>query len=148
MPELPEVETIRRGLDERLPGLKIADIEVRVPKMFIGQPEEVVDRTVIGLERQGKLLIIRLDGGRLITVHLKMTGQLIWQPVPVLADLVPDEDNATADFDHESEEVEAVVGGHPEKSYLEPLPHKHTHVIVTFDGRYVDPPRGWDHFSE
>jgi formamidopyrimidine-DNA glycosylase len=139
MPELPEVETIRRGLDERLPGLKIAEVEVRVPKMFIGRPEDVLDRTVIGLERQGKLLIIRLEAGLLITVHLKMTGQLIWQPARTLADAVPDEeerDNATASFDsaeEDDDQAETVMGGHPEKSYLQPLPHRHTHVIFTFD---------------
>jgi formamidopyrimidine-DNA glycosylase len=61
------------------------------------------------LEREGKLLIIRLDADFVLTVHLKMTGQLIWQG------------------------NDTVMGGHPEASYLQPLPHKHTHVIISFD---------------
>lgn len=109
MPELPEVETIRRGLDERLPGLVITGVEVRVPKLFEGDSESLVGRTVVSVERQGKLLIIQLDAGWLLTIHLKMTGQLIWQG------------------------DEEIVGGHPEKAYLEPLPHKYTHVIFSFD---------------
>ncbi|MCC2631656.1 MAG: formamidopyrimidine/5-formyluracil/5-hydroxymethyluracil glycosylase, partial [Patescibacteria group bacterium] len=56
MPELPEVETIRRGLESRLIGAVISDIEVRAPKIFDGDPEGVIGTPIIALTRQGKLL--------------------------------------------------------------------------------------------
>lgn len=111
MPELPEVETIRRGLEGPLTGRTIEEVDVRAVKLFEGDPHRLVRRVVEGVERHGKLLVFLLDGPDVLTVHLKMTGQLIWQP----------------------ERGEAVAGGHPEKAYLEDLPHKHTHVILKFD---------------
>jgi formamidopyrimidine-DNA glycosylase len=113
MPELPEVETIRRGLSERLIGRVIVAVEVRAPQLFTGDPERLKGKTVDTVERRGKLLIIGLNGGLAFTVHLKMTGQLIWVP--------------------EAGPAGAVVGGHPEAAYLASLPHKHTHIIFSFD---------------
>lgn len=118
MPELPEVETIRRGLEARIVDRTVSDVEVRVPKLFEGDPLQLVDRTVIGLERFGKLLVIQFDAEVVLTVHLKMTGQLVWRQEQLDGDLLNLE--------------EAVVGGHPQAAYLAELPHKHTHVIISF----------------
>lgn len=114
MPELPEVETIRQGLSNRLANRTITNVEVRTAKIFSGDPQKILNTAITDISRQGKLLIFQLTGNLYLTVHLKMTGQLIWKPA--------DED-----------ESDTVAGGHPEKVYLEPLPHKHTHVIFTFD---------------
>jgi formamidopyrimidine-DNA glycosylase len=115
MPELPEVETIRRGLLAHIIGLKIDEVEVSNPRSFTGDSEQLGGRTIVNVERRGKLLIFRLDSEEVFTVHLKMTGQLVWQ---------------------KGEEL--LSGGHPQKAYLEPLPHKHTHVIFTFsDGSHL-----------
>jgi formamidopyrimidine-DNA glycosylase len=111
MPELPEVETIRRGLEAVLVGRVVTGVDVRVPKIFTGEPDNIIGQSVDSLERFGKLLAIRFSNEYVLTVHLKMTGQLIFK----------------------DGEAEAVMGGHPEKSYLESLPHKHTHVIVSFE---------------
>lgn len=110
MPELPEVETIRRGLVKRMIRSVISAIEVRAPKITQGDVKKMIGRRVKSIERHGKLLVFLLDNGTAFTVHLKMTGQLLWQ----------------------GNNKEAVMGGHPSKGYMEPLPHKHTHVIISF----------------
>ncbi len=108
MPELPEVETIRRGLAARLLGDEIASIDIRVPKMFAGEAVSVIDRPITAIRRIAKVLIIDLDHQISIMIHLKMTGQLVY-------------------VDPKKEDM--AVGGHPEKAYQSPLPHKHTHLI-------------------
>ena len=108
MPELPEVETIRQGLKEKLIGLQIIDLEIRAPKLFKGDLALILNQKVTGIDRRGKLLIIAFSNKKYMTIHLKMTGQLIWQSK-----------------DHEQD----ILGGHPEKQYLQTHPHKHTHLI-------------------
>ncbi|MBM3774548.1 MAG: bifunctional DNA-formamidopyrimidine glycosylase/DNA-(apurinic or apyrimidinic site) lyase [Acidobacteria bacterium] len=81
MPELPEVETIARALAARLAGRRILAAEFRVSRVLLGSPDEmaagVAGRTVGAIRRHGKFLIIELSGGRLLTVHLGMTGKLL-----------------------------------------------------------------------
>ncbi|MCO5316492.1 MAG: bifunctional DNA-formamidopyrimidine glycosylase/DNA-(apurinic or apyrimidinic site) lyase [Solirubrobacterales bacterium] len=82
MPELPEVETIRRQLDPDLTGRRIAAVEV-LDEYFTkpGRPAEferaVVDREVIDVGRRGKYLLLELDDGRSVVIHLRMTGSLV-----------------------------------------------------------------------
>ena len=83
MPELPEVETIKRELDKIIIGKKIADIIVNNPKVirepkkekFIKELKNVKIKKII---RKGKLLIFELSSGKSLTIHLKMTGQLVY----------------------------------------------------------------------
>ena len=113
MPELPEVETIRRDLDREVVGKKIKAVEAtglrsirrhKSKKDFIGKLE---GRKIAGVQRRGKYLLLRLDGGDVLVVHLGMSGQLLRAKGP----------------------KEALA--------------KHTHVVVTFTQggqlRYVDP---------
>src|SRR3990167_4962744 len=79
MPELPEVETIRRGARKKLVGKKITDVEVRVPKMFIGHPRDIIGSKIFDVKRVAKILEFMLDNGYSILIHLKLTGQLIYQ---------------------------------------------------------------------
>jgi len=79
MPELPEVETIRLGLQKYLVGHKIIDVQIKVPKIFVGKKGDVVGAEITGLKRIGKGLIIELDNDFVLAIHLKMTGQLIYQ---------------------------------------------------------------------
>lgn len=77
MPELPEVETIRRGLEKCLVGHVICGVEIRLAKQFEGEVDNVVGAEVVGVRRFGKGLVIDLSNGYSLAVHVKMTGQLV-----------------------------------------------------------------------
>lgn len=93
MPELPEVETVRRGLAERTVGFRIAQVEVRRPRTIASPADPAafmaaLRECVVGQwQRRGKYLIAKLeradgsDGGHW-GVHLRMTGQFLWLEHP------------------------------------------------------------------
>jgi formamidopyrimidine-DNA glycosylase len=123
MPELPEVETIRRGLERQLVGKKIERLRVRTPKIIKGSAGAfkrlVTGRRVKAVTRRGKLLALELAPGSkaYVLIHLKMTGQLIYV-----------------------QGKKIVAGGHPTAQDKEEgvsdarLPNKHTHVVVELVG--------------
>jgi len=81
VPELPEVETVARDLRGLVVGAQIAGVRVSWLKTLrSGDPEAfgaaVVGRTIVGTSRRAKLVVLDLDDGGAITIHLKMTGQL------------------------------------------------------------------------
>jgi len=81
MPELPEVETVRRGLVELLPGRKFKKLTVSNLKSFRSSGEEdsfLIGAKVTGVRRRAKVLMIDLDSGYTLVTHLKMTGQLVF----------------------------------------------------------------------
>jgi formamidopyrimidine-DNA glycosylase len=80
MPELPEVEIIRRGLEKSIVGKKITAVEVLLAKQFQGKKEDVVGEKITGVERRGKILKISLSNGKNLLIHFKLTGQLVWVP--------------------------------------------------------------------
>ena len=106
MPELPEVETIRRGLSKFILNKKIVQAEVLCEKSWVG---ERVTGTVVALRRYGKALIIDLDTGKSLMIHLRMTGQLIWRG------------------------AEQYAAGHPSENFVAELPNKQTRVIFKFE---------------
>lgn len=110
MPELPEVETIRKQLDKVLKGREIEGVEVLREKSFGGDRKRVVGKRVKSVERKAKLLMMVLEDKERLLIHLKMTGQLI------LVDM----------------EKERVVGGHPTADWVNDLPSKHTRVVISF----------------
>ncbi|MZP29872.1 DNA-formamidopyrimidine glycosylase [Heliobacterium undosum] len=82
MPELPEVETVRRSLAGRITGLTIEKVELRLPKIAIALPgtlftDALGGRRIIELGRRGKYLLLHLDGDETLVIHLRMTGRLI-----------------------------------------------------------------------
>jgi formamidopyrimidine-DNA glycosylase len=82
MPELPEVETIRRQLEPELVGRRVERLEVLDERWSRPVPpttleSEVSGRTIAGLERRGKYLLMELDGGVTLAMHLRMTGNLL-----------------------------------------------------------------------
>lgn len=83
MPELPEVETIRRTLEPRLKGLVITETQVLHPSV-IATPEIqefsslLPGKKIIALERRGKYLLFSLSEGYTLIWHLGMTGRLLW----------------------------------------------------------------------
>ncbi|HLF72359.1 MAG TPA: bifunctional DNA-formamidopyrimidine glycosylase/DNA-(apurinic or apyrimidinic site) lyase [Dehalococcoidia bacterium] len=87
MPELPEVETIRRDLEARIVGRRVTGVTIAPDS---GKPvpvikgtdestfrEGVVGARVVAVERRGKYLVVRLDTSTMIVVHLRMTGALL-----------------------------------------------------------------------
>ncbi|MFA5413089.1 MAG: bifunctional DNA-formamidopyrimidine glycosylase/DNA-(apurinic or apyrimidinic site) lyase [Patescibacteria group bacterium] len=82
MPELPEVETIRRQLIARIKGKKIKSVKVELARM-VNVPAKEFEKSVTGasvtdLRRRAKILILDLSNGWSVVIHLKMTGQLIY----------------------------------------------------------------------
>ena len=92
MPELPEVETIKGDLQKAVCGKKIVRVTVYNPKVIRQPHPEVFKKALAGLTikrilRRGKLLVLELSNGKFLTVHFKMTGQLVLRvllvPAPV-----------------------------------------------------------------
>lgn len=83
MPELPEVETLKRELARAVIGKKIRAVCVYHPAVIRAPSAEqfksgLAGVSLQGVERRGKLLMFALSNGKFLTVHLKMTGQLIY----------------------------------------------------------------------
>jgi formamidopyrimidine-DNA glycosylase len=98
MPELPEVETVRRQLEPELVGKRIE--AARVLDERLTRPESprsleraVAGRAVTAVARRGKYLLIGLEGGRTLAIHLRMTGNLLLRDpeVGATADLMKNE---------------------------------------------------------
>ena len=115
MPELPEVEVLRRQLEGTLPGRSIVAAEIKRPTMFIsptGLPLEVVrGKTILGLRRRAKMLILDLSDELALIFHLKLAGQLA----------------------HRRGAQVLAVGGHPVPAFDAPLPHKSSHGRFDLD---------------
>jgi len=79
MPELPEVETIKRGLQKTIVGKKVIGVKVLRKKSFQGSPKEIIGKTITSISRRAKLLIIELSSDLILVIHLKLTGQLIYK---------------------------------------------------------------------
>jgi formamidopyrimidine-DNA glycosylase len=87
VPELPEVETVRRGLLPHLAGRVLSEVQVLDHRLTAPEPPAVVAARLEGIRieslgRRGKYLIAELDDGAALLVHLRMTGNLSWLPAP------------------------------------------------------------------
>ena len=83
MPELPEVETIKRDLEKVILGKKIIEVRVQNPAVIREPGVEKFRKGIEGASvktilRKAKLLILELSNGKFLTIHLKMTGQLVF----------------------------------------------------------------------
>ena len=105
MPELPEVETIKRGLSSFCLGQKIKRVEVLCDKSFVGPTEIVEGQKIVGFRRFGKALVVDLSGGVSLMIHLRMTGQLIYDG------------------------IERYAAGHPSENFVANLPNRQTRVV-------------------
>jgi formamidopyrimidine-DNA glycosylase len=86
VPELPEVETIRRDLEPLVVGRRMIaiDVDPGTIQLLAAAPIEVlranlVGRTFTSMGRRGKYLLLSMDDGRTLVVHLRMTGRLVWR---------------------------------------------------------------------
>lgn len=113
MPELPEVETIKQGLDRLLPGQKVIYAESDWAKSFPNALEDIkqflLQAEILRVRRRAKVLIIDLSSGYSLVVHLKMTGQMVFRG-----------------------NAERFGAGHPSGSLIGDLPDKSTRVIIGF----------------
>ncbi len=112
MPELPEVETVRRGLSGLIVGKEITDVDSLWHKSFQVAKQDlqefVIGANVQAVSRRAKVLLIDLSSEHTLLVHLKMTGQLVYRG----------EQNFGA--------------GHPNDSLINELPDRSTRVTFTF----------------
>lgn len=93
MPELPEVETVKRDLEKKVKGLTIVQCRVIDSRIIKDLPAKTFQAKVRGvtihdIQRRGKSIVLTLGEGRFLVVHLKMTGQLIYARPPKA--LLPD----------------------------------------------------------
>jgi len=143
MPELPEVETVRRGLAELLPGRVVARVAVfDSPKSFPNAPADVEQflygACVTAVRRRAKVLMIDLDTRYSLVVHLKMTGQLVFrQSSRYSARVSPkksrDPRKVAQDFSADTaREIDDFAGGHPNDSLIGELPDRSTRVQIDF----------------
>lgn len=79
MPELPEVETLKLGLQKYVVGKKIIDVEVIDSKLLTGDPKDVIGSTIKEIKRYAKGIVLELDNNYCIAFHIKLTGQLIFR---------------------------------------------------------------------
>ena len=81
MPELPEVETIRRDLEPRVVGRAVERVQVLRSSVLLDSPRKLrrtlIDETITGVRRWGKVLIIDFAAGQSLLIHPRMTGQII-----------------------------------------------------------------------
>ncbi len=120
MPELPEVETIKIGLNKLIPGQKITNEKHDWAKSFPNTSSDVkqflIGAKIKRVKRRAKVLLIELDSRYSLVVHLKMTGQLVYVQ------------NQTA-----HKEKERFGAGHPNASLIGSLPDKSTRVTLELE---------------
>lgn len=115
MPELPEVETVRRGLSRLITGLTITAVTHDNPKSFPSAPADVqeflIGANVVAVTRRAKVLLIELSSKYSLLIHLKMTGQLVYR--------------------NDTDSMQNFGAGHPNDSLVGELPDKSTRVTFT-----------------
>jgi formamidopyrimidine-DNA glycosylase len=126
VPELPEVETIRRGLQKAIVSKTIAGVEIRVPKLFHGDRKKIIGKKIKNIDRRAKQIIIDIEGENDLLIHLKLTGQLIYRDQLSVIGGPKKTGNGIRATDNQ------IAGGHPSKDWFEELPNSTTHVIFDF----------------
>lgn len=115
MPELPEVETVKRGLEGRIVGKTVVKVDFDWPKGFPNTPGDVeaflLGASITQIQRRGKALIIELSTGYALVIHLKMTGQLVFVA---------------------ANQLDRFGAGHPTESLVAKLPDTSTRVVLDF----------------
>ncbi|MFA5954553.1 MAG: bifunctional DNA-formamidopyrimidine glycosylase/DNA-(apurinic or apyrimidinic site) lyase [Patescibacteria group bacterium] len=113
MPELPEVETLRKDLSRYLIDARVKKVVIGLPKFVSpkkGFAKKIVSRRIVSIKRYGKLLVFVFDNKSALHVHLKMTGQVVLRHKKLI-----------------------IFGGHAVPG-LTALPNKYTHLTLRFAG--------------
>lgn len=115
MPELPEVETIKNDLVKVLVGRHIIGFKCLKPRLLKNSvslfKDKLLKAKIISVNRRAKLILIELSTGYFLIIHLKMTGQLVWQ----------------------STAGRVRGGGHPITT-VSRVPNKYTYIILSLSG--------------
>jgi len=134
MPELPEVESLKRSLVPFILGQTISKIEIFKPKLVsskgtVRQPleakvvefiKELTGQKIVEIQRIAKNLLFHFESGKILLIHLKMTGQLVYQ--------------AKSEKPKGGSQNSIIIsGGHPIELSTMQLPNKHSHVIFTLE---------------
>jgi formamidopyrimidine-DNA glycosylase len=132
MPELPEVETVKRGLERLIVGKTIKsatnDNQKSFPNAKNSVKEFMIGATISTVRRRAKVLLIDLSTDYTLMIHLKMTGQLVFVPSAQLSKRLK----------VAGEEDGRWGAGHPNDSLINALPDKSTRVIIQFfDGSHL-----------
>lgn len=113
MPELPEVETVKRGLKSLIVGKSVKTVEHNWPKSFPNAQTDVseflIGASITDVRRRAKVLLIDLSTDYSLVIHLKMTGQLVYRGKQVFG------------------------AGHPNDSLVGELPDRSTRVTLEFN---------------
>lgn len=164
MPELPEVETVRRGLQRLIVHKKVAQVTHDAPRSFPNAPADVeqflIGATIAAVRRRAKVLLIDLDSGYSLVIHLKMTGQLVFVGHKKIEDGISNmEDGESQKADDQTPLTSRKASfrgrgddggltspssggvspsirfgaGHPNDSLIGLLPDKSTRVEITFE---------------
>ncbi len=142
MPELPEVENLRRGLENSILGQKILGVEVNKPKLVSGKGtlrvasqkkrkefiRGLTSEYFVAVERRAKNLIFKLSHGKIILSHLKMSGQFAYLPSHKASARRSRPKKIIGGPARNAYSV-AVTGGHPIEISETTLPNKHSHII-------------------
>lgn len=126
MPELPEVENLRLGLEKAIIGQRIKRVLVHKPKLISGKGnirvakeskrkefiKGLTGERFVSIERRAKNLIFHLTHDRILLSHLKMSGQFAY---------------------HAKDKSKDIIGGHPIELSEHKLPNKHTHIIFELE---------------
>lgn len=112
MPELPEVETIVQDLNKKIRNKKIKKVDIRLKKIVKTKnfSKILIANSVMNVLRRGKLIVLSLKNDQYLLIHLRMTGQVIYQ-----------------------NKNKMIAGGHSDNNNnLKELPNKHSHLIIYF----------------
>jgi len=121
MPELPEVETVRAQLEPKLVGRRLADVQIADHRLTRPHDPTVVAAELTGervtaLDRRGKYVVVRFESGRVLLIHLRMTGQLLHVPAGL----------------HDSAGLHDLAGLHDGSGSL-PVDDPHRRAVVRLD---------------
>jgi len=115
MPELPEVESARRGIAGQLVGRTVTGYELSLPKLIVAEGslslDDLIGAKLAEAQRFGKYLLLTFDPLSIV-IHLKLSGQLIAR----------------------GSGIPGFAAGHPVPAYDAPMPHKSTHLRLDFEG--------------
>lgn len=151
MPELPEVETVRRGLEQLIIGKVIKQVEcLDSPKSFPNDPIEVstqlIGASIVATRRRAKVLLIDISTNYTLVTHLKMTGQIVFVKEGSTPPLDPEVNSESSLHPLKlarSARASADDGlrfgaGHPNDSLIGDLPDRSTRIVYEFtDGSHL-----------